>query len=181
MNDCPFELMTLALLEQQLPETQRATLEAHRQRCPQCQRLAQEWEQLEPVWVSQLPSPRLTASFNQRLAHRLSREPRMLPERVAEQRRRLEEEYHAGLSRLRRQSIASYPWLTLARVVGACVVALWLGVQLPEWWAARVSLPPAWQGVSAGLFAGAIPLAVLLCLWALIVRPQEGSLEEWMG
>ncbi len=181
MNDCPFELMTLALLEQQLPEAQRATLEAHRQRCPQCQRLSQEWERFEPTWVSQLTPPRLSASFNERLTHRLSCEPRLLPERVAEQRRRLEEEYQTGLSRLRRRSLASYPWLTLAKGVGACVVALWLGIQLPEWWSARVSLAPAWQGVSAGLLGGAIPLAVLLCLWALFVRPQEGALEEWMG
>lgn len=181
MNDCPFELMTLALLEQQLPEAQRAYLEAHRQRCPQCQRLSHEWARFEPIWASQLPTPQLSPSFNTTLARRLSRERRLLPERVAEDRRRLEEDYRAGLSRLRRQSLAGYPWITLVLGVGACLLALWLGIQLPEWWADRVSLAPVWQSAGAGLLGAGVPLAVLLGLWILMTRAFDGVSEEWLG
>lgn len=123
-----FENRILDFLENQLPLTERASVEAHLAGCTECQAFARQLEQLDAALLRRVKTPKLSENFNHKLSSRIQAEVIVLSRtELAERKRQLQAEYEAGLAKLgwrlpnftRLLNNLSYAFLVIA---AACVV-----------------------------------------------------------
>lgn len=103
---CPeFERSVAAWLEGSLPVGEREAVERHLIGCVECRAFAESFRHLDTALAHAVQAPSLPADFTVRLRQRIAAEPvAALAASRQELRRRINEEYQAGLARIRRRS-----------------------------------------------------------------------------
>ena len=117
--------------ENQLSSVQRKAVEVHLASCAGCRTFARQLQQLDAAFSARIIIPVLSTGFNRRLRERIQTTTAALSEaQRAERKRQLQDEFDAGLARIRRGSFAMSSllkhllWPVLAMVAGWLVWCL---------------------------------------------------------
>jgi len=109
-----FESRILDLLEDQLPDVERAAVENHLAGCSGCQAFAGQLRRLDVALGRHLKPPALSPGFEVRLRQRIQTETVVLSEpQRAERKRQIQAEYAADLKLLRKRAFWLFKVLDL--------------------------------------------------------------------
>ena len=127
-NELEFQIVEY--VENTLPHTARAQVEAHLATCPDCRQFAQELRALDATFTAHVRVPQVSVDFTGRLQQRLQAEPvRMTEAQKAERKRQYQAEYEAGLAELKKHP---FHWL-VAGLNSLQYVAVGAGIALLAW------------------------------------------------
>jgi anti-sigma factor RsiW len=113
--------------ENQLSPAQRKAVEIHLASCADCRIFASQLQQLDAAFSARMVIPVLSTDFNRRLQERIQATPTALSEaQRAERKRQLQDEFEAGVTRIRRGSFAMGSVLKHLLWPALAIVAGWL-------------------------------------------------------
>jgi anti-sigma factor RsiW len=113
--------------ENQLSPAQRKAVEIHLAGCADCRTFARQLQQLDTAFSARMIIPALSTDFNRRLQERIQAIPTGLSEaQRAERKRQLQDEYEAGIARIRRGSFRMGSVLKYLLWPALAVAAGWL-------------------------------------------------------